>query len=97
MDRIYKAAIELKVLFQEMEDDLGIASLSEIEKNVLLAIAALQSDRGVALTRDILSHRFLALSSRPSVFRAMQKIEKNKKIFKCLGKNGHYKLLDVSV
>ena len=42
MDRIYKAAIELKVLFQEMEDDLGIASLSEIEKNVLLAVAALQ-------------------------------------------------------
>jgi len=97
MDKIYKAAIELKVLFQEMEGDLGIASLSEIEKNVLLAIAALQDDGGVAMTKDILSHQFLTLSSRPSVFRAIRKLERNKRIFRCLGKNGHYKLLDVSV
>ncbi len=97
MDQIFKTAIKLKVLFQEMEDDLGITSLSEIEKNVLLAIAALQNDRDVAHTKDILSHQFLTLNSRPSVFRAIQKLERNKRIFRCLGKNGHYKLLDVSV
>lgn len=97
MDQIFKTAIKLKVLFQEMEDDLGITSLSEIEKNVLLAIAALQSDRDVAYTKDILSHQFVTYNSRPSVFRAIQKLERNRRIFKFLGKNGHYKLLDFSV
>ena len=97
MDQLFKAAIELKVLFQEMENDLRITSLSNTEKNVLLAIAALQSDGDVAHTKDILSHKFVTLNSRPSVFRAIQKLEKNKRIFKIMGKNGRYKLLDFSV
>ena len=44
--------IELKKLLNSMETDLGLSSLSEVERNILYAIKDLEKENGSAKTGE---------------------------------------------
>ena len=73
-----------------MEKDFGLNSLSEVERNVLYAIKALEKENGAANTGYLLSHEFTANMSRISVFRSIKTLEKLKKIERKTSKRGEY-------
>ena len=82
--------IDLKKVVKELENDLGFGSMSSHEKAVLLAITDLQQLDGVAKTKAILTHDLTASVSRPSIFRALNKLEKLGKFKRVEGSNGSY-------
>ena len=82
--------IELKKLLNSMETDLGLSSLSEVERNILYAIKDLEKENGSAKTGDLLSHEFTSKMSRISVFRGLKALEKQKIIARKTSKRGEY-------
>ena len=82
--------IDLKKVVKELENDLGFGSMSPHEKAVLLAVTDLQQLDGVAKTKAILTHDLTASVSRPSIFRALNKLEKLGKLKRVEGSNGSY-------
>ena len=82
--------IDLKKVVQQLEKDLGLGSMSSHEKAVLLAISDLQQLDGVAKTKAILAHELTTSISRPSIFRALNKLEEIGKLKKAGGSNGLY-------
>jgi CTP-dependent riboflavin kinase len=87
---INSALIELKKLLNSMENDFGLNSLSEVERNVLYAIKDLEKENGAAKTGHLLDHEFTANMSRVSVFRGIKALEKLKKIERKTSKRGEY-------
>ena len=82
--------IELKKLLNKMEEDVGLTSLSEVEKNVLYAIKDLEKENGFAKTSNLLNHEFTAHMSRISGFRSIKTLEKLSKIKRKTSKRGEY-------
>ena len=82
--------IDLKKVVKELENDLGFVSMSSHEKAVLLAISDLQQLDGVAKTKVILDHELTTSISRPSIFRALKKLEEHGKLKRSGGSNGSY-------
>ena len=82
--------IELKKLLNSMENDFGLNSLSEVERNVLYAIKDLEKENGAAKTGHLLDHEFTANMSRVSVFRGIKTLEKLNKIKRKTSKRGEY-------
>lgn len=82
--------IDLKKVVQQLEKDLGLGSMSFHEKAVLLAISDLQQLDGVAKTKAILNHNLTVSISRPSIFRALKKLEEHGKLKRAGGSNGSY-------
>lgn len=82
----------VKVVF-EMERDLGLSGMSTFERNVLLAVFDLENSEGVAKINAILSHDLTVGISRPSVFRALAKLEKLGKLARKTNASGEYKLI----
>ena len=82
--------IDLKKVVQGLEKELGLGSMTSHEKAVLLAISELQQLDGVAKTKAILTHELTASVSRPSIFRALNKLEKLGKLKRVEGSNGSY-------
>ena len=62
-------------MLDDMEQDVGLASLSGVEKNVYLAAQDMKSSNGLVETKQILDHRFTQKMSRPTFFRALKSIE----------------------
>ena len=75
MNRNFDRLIDLKKIVSEMERELGLEALGTHEKSVLLAVSDLENTNGKARTKDILSHKLTVGISRPSVFRALNKLE----------------------
>ena len=75
MNRNFDRLIDLKKIVSEMERELGLEALGTHEKSILLAVSDLENTKGKARTKDILSHKLTAGISRPSVFRALNKLE----------------------
>ena len=82
--------IDLKKVVQQLEKDLGLGSMSSHEKAVLLAISDLQQLDGVAKTKAILDHELTTSISRPSIFRALKKLEEHGKLKRSGSSNGSY-------
>jgi len=82
--------IGLKKVVQQLEKDLGLGSMSSHEKAALLAISDLQQLDGVAQTKAILAHELTTSISRPSIFRALKKLEEHGKLKRADGSNGSY-------
>jgi DNA-binding Lrp family transcriptional regulator len=82
--------IDLKKVVRQLEKDLGLGSMSSHEKAVLLAISDLQQFDGVAKTKAILNHELTTSISRPSIFRALKKLEEHGKLKRYGGSNGSY-------
>ena len=87
---INSTLIELKKLLNSMENDFGLNSLSEVERNVLYAIKDLEKENGAAKTGHLLDHEFTANMSRVSVFRGIKTLEKLNKIKRKTSKRGEY-------
>ena len=66
-----KKIILLKQMLDDMEQDIGLSSLSGVEKNVYLAAQASKSQDGLVQTKQILKHSFTQ-----KMFRALKSIEK---------------------
>ena len=75
MSDLVKKLISLKIMLEEMEEDLGLAPLSEFEKNIYLAAQALKSPDSTVKTQQLLGHTFTQSISRPTFFRALQSLE----------------------
>ena len=75
---------------QQLEKDLGLGSMSSHEKAVLLAISDLQQLDGAAKTKAILAHELTTSISRPSIFRALNKLEEHGKLKRVEGSHGSY-------
>ena len=75
---------------QQLEKDLGLGSMSSHEKALLLAISDLQQLDGVAQTKAILAHELTTSISRPSIFRALNKLEEHGKLKRVEGSHGSY-------
>ena len=75
---------------RQLEKDLGLGSMSSHEKAVLLAISDLQQLDGVAKTKAILVHELTTSISRPSIFRALNKLEEHGKLKRVEGSHGSY-------
>lgn len=62
-------------MLDDMEKDIGLASLSIVEKDVYLAAQDTKSIDGLVQTKQILEHKFTQKMSRPTFFRALKSIE----------------------
>ena len=76
MSDLIQKLISLKVMLEEMEEDLGLAPLSEFEKNIYFAAQALKSPDRLVKTQQLRTHTFTQSISRPTFFRALQSLEK---------------------
>ena len=93
MTQKFNNLIDLVKIVTEMERDLGLDDISKSERNVLLAISDLENSEGVAKTKAILSHDLTVGISRPSIFRALAKLEKLGKLSHKNDTNGAYELI----
>jgi uncharacterized membrane protein len=93
MTQKFNNLIDLVKIVTEMERDLGLDDISSSERNVLLAIADLANSEGIAKTKAILSHDLTVGISRPSIFRALAKLEKLGKLSRKTDTNGAYELI----
>jgi hypothetical protein len=93
MTQKFNNLIDLVKIVTEMERDLGLDDISSSERNVLLAIADLANSEGIAKTKAILSHNLTVGISRPSIFRALAKLEKLGKLSRMPDTNGAYELI----
>ena len=75
MSNLIEKLISLKVILEEMEEDLGLAPLSEFEKNIYLAAQALKSPDNTVNTNQLRGHSFTQSMSRPTFFRTLQSLE----------------------
>ena len=87
---LFKTLVDLQMLVQGIEEDLGLSDLGNIEKRVLLSIIEFYDQKGVASTAKILAHPLLNAFSRPSLFRALKFLEETGRIFKVSDKRGFY-------
>ena len=90
IEMVNNTLIELKKLLNSMETDLGLSSLSEVERNILYAIKDLEKENGSAKTGDLLSHEFTSKMSRISVFRGLKALEQLQIIKRKTSKRGEY-------
>jgi hypothetical protein len=93
MTQKFNNLIDLVKIVTEMERDLGLDDISSSERNVLLAISNLENSEGIAKTKAILSHDLTVGISRPSIFRALAKLEKLGKLSRKTDTNGAYGLI----
>jgi hypothetical protein len=87
---LFKTLVDLQMMVQGIEEDLGLSNLGNIEKRVLLSIIEFYDQNGVASTAEILAHPLLITFSRPSLFRALKLLEETGRIFKVSDKRGFY-------
>ena len=90
MTTLFKTLVDLQMMVQGIEEDLGLSDLGNIEKRVLLSIIGFYDQNGVASTAEILAHPLLNAFSRPSLFRALKFLEETGRISKVSDKRGFY-------
>ena len=90
MTTLFKTLVDLQMMVQGIEEDLGLSDLGSIEKRVLLSIVEFYDQNGVASTAEILAHPLLSSFSRPSLFRALKFLEETGRILKVSDKRGFY-------
>ena len=93
MTQKFNNLIDLVKIVTEMERDLGLDDISSSERNVLLASSDLENSECIAKTKAILSHDLTVGISRPSIFRALAKLEKLGKLSRKTDTNGAYELI----
>jgi hypothetical protein len=69
---------ELRLLLDDMERQLGLQSLSKLEKDILYVAVKLQDDQGMVKINDLMGHELTAYASRPTFYRAFSSlVQKN--------------------
>ena len=81
---------KLRGLMLDMESEVGLTHVSHLERDVMLACVELKDAAPIVKTKDILAHRFLKSSSRPSIFRALKSlIDKDHLAYNGKGRGGY--------
>jgi hypothetical protein len=70
-----KKFITLKLLLNEMEEELGLSDLSDAEKNIYLAAQDLSSEGSYVATKDLLDHKLTQNLTRPTFFRCLKAVQ----------------------
>lgn len=68
---------QLRSVLRDMEDDIGLSDNTVAEKNIISAIAQLQSDRGsdgFVASKEIKAHKLCSDIPNPSFFRALKNL-----------------------
>ncbi len=88
------AVAKMRSMLLEMEKDLGLAELSEAQRDVLYAITLLSAKEGIANIEDIQAHELTQFISRPTLFRALTVLSE-KKIIQRIGteRSGKYQVI----
>lgn len=88
------AVAKLRSMLLEMEKDLGLADLTEAQRDVLYAITLLSAKEGVANIEGIQAHELTQKISRPTLFRALTTLS-DKKIIQRIGseRSGTYQII----
>ena len=73
--KLIEKVILLKRMLEDMEQDIGLSSLTNVEKAVYLAAQDVKSPNSLVETKLILEHAFTQKMSRPTFFRALKAIE----------------------
>ena len=92
MSSSLKKIASLRILLAEMEAEIGLGEIGDLEKSVLVSFADLEAGNQMISTTNILRHKLNRQYSRPSLFRALKKLEGLGKISKIGGKRGYYEL-----
>ena len=77
MKKALESLITLRKLVVEMEKDLGLDSLSEVEKAIILAASELQERDGLIDSVKLRQHALTSGISKPTYFRAVRSLEMN--------------------
>lgn len=88
------AVARMRSMLLEMEKDLGLAELTEAQRDVLYAITLLSAKEGVANIEDIQAHELTQMISRPTLFRALTTLS-DKRIIQRIGseRSGKYQII----
>lgn len=73
--KLIEKVILLKRMLEDMEQDIGLSSLTNVEKAVYLAAQDVKSPNSLVETKLIIEHAFTQKMSRPTFFRALKAIE----------------------
>lgn len=68
---------QLRSVLNDMEDDIGLSDNTVAEKNIISALAQLQSDKGsdgFVASKEIKAHRLCSDIPNPSFFRALKNL-----------------------
>ena len=72
---MFKKIITLRLLLDEMEQDIGISELSDPEKSIFLAAQDIRSEHHYVTTKDLLEHKLTQSLTRPTFFRCLKSIQ----------------------
>lgn len=64
----------LRVLLHDMEKELGLTTLSPVERDLIYVIEELHGSGKEVQTHQILKHDLLSSVSRPTIFRAISSL-----------------------
>ena len=71
----YLKLAQVRALLADMEDELGLSELSAVERDVLYAFTEAAELQSSVATRDVMSHPLVTPISRPTVFRAIDRLK----------------------
>jgi predicted transcriptional regulator of viral defense system len=71
----YLKLAQVRALLADMEGELGLSELSAVERDVLYAFTEAAERRQTVATRDVMSHPLVTPISRPTIFRAIDRLK----------------------
>ena len=92
MSSLLNQVVQMQMVLAEMEKAVGIREIGTAEKMVLGAIVDLSRDEKMVSTKEIIEHPLVETCSRPSLFRALKRLEALGNISKSSEKRGLYML-----
>jgi Mn-dependent DtxR family transcriptional regulator len=92
MSSLLNQVVQMQMVLAEMEKAVGIREIGTAEKMVLGAIVDLSREQATVRTKEIIEHSLLETCSRPSLFRALKRLEASGNISKSSEKRGLYML-----
>lgn len=92
MSSLLSQVVQMQIALAEMEKAAGIKDIGTAEKMVLGAIVDLSCEKKMVSTKEIIEHPLVETCSRPSLFRALKRLEALGNIAKSNEKRGWYTL-----
>jgi hypothetical protein len=67
---------ELRLLLDDMERQLGLETLSQLERDILYVAVKLADPKGYVIVADLMGHELIAYASRPTFYRAFSLLQR---------------------
>jgi len=69
---------ELRLLLDDMERQLGLETLTQLERDILYVAVKVADHRGLVRITELISHELIDYASRPTFYRAFAALQKKK-------------------